>query len=360
MEPRLGIQLPVEARTPSPAGELGDAKRRKTGENNAMNEGHSSFPPKSAASPVSTNPCPQLIPPPLTDEVSPVDGGGYGEKYAMVMVGLPARGKTHIAKRLSRYLSFFHGAKTKVFNAGDYRRSLLGAKQTSDFYDHAVPANVEMRQQCCDAALKDLQEFLRGDHKELRIGFFDATNSTKERRKLLLSNLHGVADRVIFIESILNAERAEKNILDAKVGMPDYADMDATSAVEDFRKRVAQYQKVYEPLDAEAEVDLKWIKLIDGGRRVVLNRMKGFLPMRIVQFLSNLHLQPNLYYFSRHGQSQYNQHAKIGGDSNLSPAGEEYAKALAKYAEEHICKGGKEKARLWTSSLKRTINTGVG
>jgi hypothetical protein len=39
----------------------------------------------------------------------------------------------------------------------------------------------------------------------------------------------------------------------------------------------------------------------------------------------------------------------------LALQGEEYAKALAKYAEEHICKGG-QKARLWTSSLRRTIS----
>jgi hypothetical protein len=317
---RLGIKLPAEARTPSPGSESSDAKRQRLSTSGNHNE-QQHYPPKSAASPVSTNPCPQLIPPPLTDEVSPVSDGGFGEKYAMVMVGLPARGKTHIAKRLSRYLSFFHGATTKVFNAGDYRRQLLGAEQTSDFYDHAVPENVQMRQQCCDAALADMKEFLDGDHAQLRIGFFDATNSTKERRKLLLTHLHDVADRVIFIESILDSEMAEKNILDAKVGMPDYAKMDRTSAIEDFRNRIGQYEKVYEPLDPDMENDLKWIKLINGGRRVVLNRMKGFLPMRIVQFLSNLHLQPNRYYFSRHGQSQYNQHAKIGGDSNLSPAG---------------------------------------
>ena len=59
------------------------------------------------------NPTPQLVPPP-THAVA----GTIGEKHVLVMVGLPARGKTHMAKRLERYLAFFHGARTKVFNVG--------------------------------------------------------------------------------------------------------------------------------------------------------------------------------------------------------------------------------------------------
>jgi broad specificity phosphatase PhoE len=62
---------------------------------------------------------------------------------------------------------------------------------------------------------------------------------------------------------------------------------------------------------------------------------------------------------------------KIGGDSGLSPAGVEYAKRLAKFAQEHIAThklvhpvanpndGTMEHvpARLWTSTLRRTKET---
>ena len=41
------------------------------------------------------NPTPQIIPP-------PVETGAVGEKHVIVMVGLPARGKTHMARRLAR------------------------------------------------------------------------------------------------------------------------------------------------------------------------------------------------------------------------------------------------------------------
>ena len=33
-------------------------------------------------------------------------------------------------------------------------------------------------------------------------------------------------------------------------------------------------------------------------------------------------------WFSRHGESEYNMFAKIGGDSNISPHGQVYAKLL--------------------------------
>ena len=36
-------------------------------------------------------------------------------------------GKTHIARRLSRYLSFFHAIPVEVFHAADYRRKHYGA-----------------------------------------------------------------------------------------------------------------------------------------------------------------------------------------------------------------------------------------
>jgi len=44
------------------------------------------------------------------------------------MVGLPARGKTYVGRKLSRYLNWL-GIKTKVFNIGEYRRHLAGASE---------------------------------------------------------------------------------------------------------------------------------------------------------------------------------------------------------------------------------------
>lgn len=51
------------------------------------------------------------------------------------MMGLPARGKTYVAHKLQRYLSFFHGAPTRVFNVGNYRRSKFGVSKPASWFD---------------------------------------------------------------------------------------------------------------------------------------------------------------------------------------------------------------------------------
>ena len=51
-------------------------------------------------------------------------------KHLICMVGLPARGKTYIAKKLSRYLNWI-GINTSVFNVGEYRR-----KATNEYNSH--------------------------------------------------------------------------------------------------------------------------------------------------------------------------------------------------------------------------------
>jgi 6-phosphofructo-2-kinase/fructose-2,6-biphosphatase 2 len=41
------------------------------------------------------------------------------------MVGLPARGKTYIARKVSRYLTWL-GHRSRIFNVGNYRRQNVG------------------------------------------------------------------------------------------------------------------------------------------------------------------------------------------------------------------------------------------
>ena len=56
----------------------------------------------------------------------PTSRGPFQEQLVIVMVGLPARGKTYIATKLGRYLRWL-GYNTRVFNIGEYRRERLGA-----------------------------------------------------------------------------------------------------------------------------------------------------------------------------------------------------------------------------------------
>lgn len=145
------------------------------------------------------------------------------------------------------------------------------------------------------------------------------------------------------------------------MGTPDYAEMSAEAAIDDFRARVRQYETTYETIDGQGnESNRSWIKIID-CKRFVINNIRGYMPSRLVQFLSHLHMEPHIFYFSRHGQSEYNVLGKIGGDSGLSPLGDKYARALATFCETEVTRdpedGSERPARLWTSTMRRTRDT---
>jgi broad specificity phosphatase PhoE len=303
------------------------------------------------------NPKPQVRSAPQDAEV-----GTAGDKLVLVMVGLPARGKTYIARRVARYLQFFHGAPTKVFNVGNYRREISGAKVGSSFFNPKNEKTLAERQTAAQHAMRDLKGWLGEKNDKGRVGIFDATNTTKKRRNWIMDELGEMMEsksHIIFVESICNNEDIiHDNIRAVKLNMPDYKGENPDQAVKDFKERIKNYESVYQPITDE---QLSWVRLVDAGRQVTMNNIKGFLAGRVVQFLINLHFHPRPIYLSRHGQSEYNKLQKIGGDSGLSQAGEEYALALAKYAEEHIIvdkidgvNGNPKHARLFTSSLRRT------
>jgi broad specificity phosphatase PhoE len=128
--------------------------------------------------------------------------------------------------------------------------------------------------------------------------------------------------------------------------------MDPEAAVADFRTRIAHYEQVYETLE---EDEGSFLKIIDRGRRVVMNEIDGYLPARIVFFLTNLQVTSRPLWITRHGESIYNVKGLIGGDSALSPGGRQYAERLARHVEETF--GREAPLEVWTSTLVRTIQT---
>ena len=133
---------------------------------------------------------------------------------AIVMVGLPARGKTYTARKIVRYLSW-RGVKTKVFNVGTFRRKISGANVPHTFFD---PSN-EQGQQARKKAAKDAMESMLDFFKQGgQVGVYDATNSTKKRRGWVQKVLEGEGIDVAFLESLCTDEElVEANIIDHKI-----------------------------------------------------------------------------------------------------------------------------------------------
>jgi broad specificity phosphatase PhoE len=263
------------------------------------------------------------------------------------MVGLPARGKTYIARKIARYLSWL-GHATQVFNVGVYRRARLGSYQPHSFFDPRNDAAQAARRDVAMAALEDLLQFMRGPGE---IAIYDATNHTRERRAVVRTRCAELGLEVVFIESICSDPRiVDENIRANKARSPDYEGVPEAEAARDFRLRIGHYARGYEEV---GEDEGSFVKIVDVGRRVSLHRIHGYLLARVVHLLLNLQIQPRRVWLTRHGESTFNVAGRIGGDTPLSDAGRAYAAQLGVVVAERMGPA----PTVWTSTLRRTVET---
>ncbi|KAL8957517.1 MAG: hypothetical protein Q9193_005233 [Seirophora villosa] len=369
-----------------------------------------------------------------------------GSKLVIVMVGLPARGKSYVTKKMARYLNWLqHDAK--IFNVGEKRRiaasgntvsatsapppvsshpemsqagglvtastrqmmnrnlptqsttpaakllingeppsdhldvdalppPALGVSDPSngdpdletmdwdshheaplpmlklprttgdeDVHDHTNhsasffdPDNTEaanLREQLAMETLDELLDFLLVQNGS--VGIFDATNSTLERRKNIMTKIRqraGPELGVLFLESQCIDENLLESNMRLKLSGPDYKNKDPVTALADFKQRVALYEKRYVPLgEYEERNNMSYVQMIDVGRKVVSHQIRGFLSAQTVYYLLNFNLSPRQIWITRHGESCDNISGKIGGDSDLSPTGLAYARALTRFIQ---------------------------
>ena len=121
---------------------------------------------------------------------------------------------------------------------------------------------------------------------------------TAHERKL------NITVKVLWVESICDNPEILASNLRNKLNNPDYKGVDAEQALEDFRKRIAQYEKVYATVDADSfttekahnaheeqpddrkiahpeeddrrdESSYSYIKIFDAGERTVTNNIQG-------------------------------------------------------------------------------------
>uniref|UniRef100_A0A7N5ZX83 6-phosphofructo-2-kinase domain-containing protein n=1 Tax=Anabas testudineus TaxID=64144 RepID=A0A7N5ZX83_ANATE len=265
----------------------------------------------------------------------------------IVMVGLPARGKTYISTKLTRYLNWI-GVPTKMFNVGQYRRQAVKTYKNFEFFKPDNEEAMRIRKACAAAALKDVTAYFTKEQGQVAVS--KRTTETVPLITMKLScHLH-----VFFVESICDdPEIIAENIKQVKFGSPDYVDHDIDEAMEDFIQRIECYRASYMSIDDDKDRKLSYIKIFDVGSRYLVNRVQDHIQSRIVYYLMNIHVTPRSIYLSRHGESELNLLGRIGGDSGLSLRGHMYADALATFIKGQNIKD----LKVWTSHMKRTIQT---
>ncbi|KAF9507878.1 hypothetical protein BS47DRAFT_1488635 [Hydnum rufescens UP504] len=305
----------------------------------------------------------------------------YSEaKIVVAMVGLPARGKSYLSNKLTRYLTWLE-YQVKVFNVGQLRRSKAKQRQekegikedhTASYFSHTNQTAMQLREALAEESLDMLIKWLKAGGN---VGIHDATNSTRSRRAAIEARVAKEPGlTLVFLESSCDdPEVIAANIaLKVSSGDPDYKNMSRNTAEADFRRRIHQYEASYQTID---EPHLSYLKIINVGAQIIMNHINGYLQSRIAYYLMNLHLKPRSIFFSRvgsqtsflyvgkvdssplvlkHGESVFNVEGKIGGDAPLSPRGLAYADALPALITDNI---GAAPLTVWTSTLGRTIQT---
>uniref|UniRef100_A0AAY4E8K1 6-phosphofructo-2-kinase/fructose-2,6-bisphosphatase 2 n=1 Tax=Denticeps clupeoides TaxID=299321 RepID=A0AAY4E8K1_9TELE len=164
---------------------------------------------------------------------------------------------------------------------------------------------MKIRKQCALVALQDVKAYLNEEGGQIAV--FDATNTTRERRDLILCFVKENAYKVFFVESVCD----------------------------------------------DPEVIAENILVMNVGRQFLVNRIQDYIQSKIVYYLMNIHVHSHSIYLCRHGESDHNIQGRIGGDSELSSRGKQFAHALRDFIEEHKLSD----LKVWTSQLRRAIQT---
>lgn len=141
---------------------------------------------------------------------------------------------------------------------GEYRRKLAPKYNDASFFNPSNQEGNKLREKVCTDALDDVIRWLNTDDGEVAV--FDATNTTRKRRRLLYETFV-VKNKfhLFFVESICQKQDIiELNIKEVKVHSPDYVhSKDEQEVVKDFMERIKHYQDQYEALDESIESDYR-------------------------------------------------------------------------------------------------------
>lgn len=213
-------------------------------------------------------------------------------KTVVLLVGLPASGKSSICKQMVDFLNN-NGYKSLIYNAGNIRRAIVQEFSDSEFFN---PKNVEASRKretfakmCMDNMLEDFKE------NRINVGFLDATNTTKARRQKMIDLAHnsGIELSNIFILDVsCTDEKLVGYNVTSKAFNADYLGCDVSQSIADFKRRSEHYFQVYEPLlEEELEVykDVSYLRIHNGGKLFVVKEVcpGDAASKAVISFVSN-------------------------------------------------------------------------
>lgn len=251
-------------------------------------------------------------------------------KLCLIMVGLPARGKTTLSRRIKQGLES-DGYSVEIFNNGELRRQLLGPESSEPvFYSPENEKGREAREDLCRQNLAKARQWLanQGD-----VAIIDATNGSRERRKMIVREMENYP--ILFIECLNEDKMLLEVGIRRKAQLPEYANVSEDAAVASFTERLGYYESIYEPLEVGHEEF--WIRVDSMANRILDEQPNESLPY--YPAIREILVCPwvSCLYLVRHGQTEYNLQGRLGGNPPLTAKGQEQARRLAeKMANERI------------------------
>lgn len=243
------------------------------------------------------------------------------QKLYVALVGLPARGKSTLGRRIRTVLED-EGIASRIFNNGEMRRSMLGERSTRpEFYDPRDAENRSLREQICLRNLERARDWLAEGGQ---VAILDATNVSRKRRALILRTL---TDWPVLFVQCVNEDPLLQDLCERrKTQLPEYAAYTEEAALESFRRRISYYESIYSPVQDEPH----WLCVDTTANRILderpLDGSPYYAAIRQVCVTTWVHS----LYLARHGQTEFNIEGRIGGDPNLTEKGTAQAEALAR------------------------------
>jgi len=264
------------------------------------------------------------------------------EKLYIVLMGLPARGKSTLAIRLRDYFRK-DGIAIRIFNNGNLRRRYLPLLKTSisDFYSPQNTEAVELRKNIAHMNMDRAKKYLNNNG---RIAILDATNASRERRVTIEKKLND--HDLLFIECLNDDEDIMKMTIQEKIRLPEFAHLKDRAAKE-FLKRIDYYRMIYTPL----KVERNYIRINSLQNMIMEEKRSDVIPFydRLRDYLVTDEVR-NLFLI-RHTETEYNIENRIGGDPRLTKKGEKQALALGRFFKK------KKISYIFTSTKQRTMHT---